>query len=209
MVDWTIERISKIREMHAEGHPASYIAAAIGGGATRCAVIGKLHRLGLGALGKGTPRSWTFERDQKLKEMHAAGVLFEDIAAAIGVTRKAAMNRASKLGLPKRETCFGSGFHINHRRSRPRAPRVFRPLPETMERPSLEGAVPLLEVTGCKWPVTPHDVGKGEHLFCNHAIDGNGSYCPYHAAVNTARPEPRAAGYRRVIIPTSLLRVVA
>lgn len=43
---WTPERVAIIRKLWAGGHSASDIARHIGG-ATRCAVLGKLHRLGL------------------------------------------------------------------------------------------------------------------------------------------------------------------
>lgn len=47
IVDWSEWRIDRLRAMRADGHSASEISIAIGGGATRNAVIGKLHRLGI------------------------------------------------------------------------------------------------------------------------------------------------------------------
>lgn len=51
-IDWTEERIADLKRMWAEGWSASQIAFRLGG-TTRNAVIGKVHRLGLGA--RATP----------------------------------------------------------------------------------------------------------------------------------------------------------
>lgn len=44
---WTDERVEQLKEMHAAGESASKIADALGGGLTRNAVIGRIHRMGL------------------------------------------------------------------------------------------------------------------------------------------------------------------
>jgi GcrA cell cycle regulator len=44
---WTDERIKEMRRLWIDGRSASQIARALGGGLSRCAVQGKLHRLGL------------------------------------------------------------------------------------------------------------------------------------------------------------------
>lgn len=46
-MSWTDERTEQLRALRADGLSASQIAAELGGGLTRNAVIGKLHRLGL------------------------------------------------------------------------------------------------------------------------------------------------------------------
>ena len=52
---WTVEgNVELLKQLYAEGHPASHIAARIGGGVSRNAVIGKAHRLGL--LGTAPPK---------------------------------------------------------------------------------------------------------------------------------------------------------
>lgn len=48
-VSWTEERIEQLRALWDEGKSASQIAAALGEGVSRNAVIGKAHRLGLKA----------------------------------------------------------------------------------------------------------------------------------------------------------------
>ena len=46
-MSWTDERVDLLSRLWLEGRSASQIAAALGGGLTRNAVIGKVHRLGL------------------------------------------------------------------------------------------------------------------------------------------------------------------
>lgn len=53
MVTWTDERTERLAAMWADGFSASEIAAVIGGGATKNAVIGKVHRLKLPARKEG------------------------------------------------------------------------------------------------------------------------------------------------------------
>lgn len=54
---WTVERIDRATKMAIDGFSATEIAAEIGGGLSRNAVIGKLNRMGvsLGAARKGNP----------------------------------------------------------------------------------------------------------------------------------------------------------
>jgi GcrA cell cycle regulator len=56
-ITWTDERIEQLRRLWSDGLSASQIAAEIGGGVTRNAVIGKVHRLGLSGRGKAKAAS--------------------------------------------------------------------------------------------------------------------------------------------------------
>ena len=49
---WTDDRVEMLAKLWGEGLSASQIAAALGGGVTRNAVIGKVHRLGLSGRAK-------------------------------------------------------------------------------------------------------------------------------------------------------------
>lgn len=46
-MSWTQERVELLRKLWVEGLSASQVAAELGGGITRMAVIGKVHRLGI------------------------------------------------------------------------------------------------------------------------------------------------------------------
>lgn len=52
-MSWTDDRVSLLKKLWVEGHSAAQIAKQLGGGVTRNAVIGKVHRLGL--AGRATP----------------------------------------------------------------------------------------------------------------------------------------------------------
>jgi GcrA cell cycle regulator len=58
---WTEERVGALKKLWLEGQSASQIAKALGGGVTRNAVIGKVHRLGLsGRAAPSQPVRTTF-----------------------------------------------------------------------------------------------------------------------------------------------------
>ena len=58
---WTEDRVGALKKLWLEGQSASQIAKALGGGVTRNAVIGKVHRLGLsGRAAPSQPARATF-----------------------------------------------------------------------------------------------------------------------------------------------------
>ena len=60
-VGWTEDRVGALKKLWLEGQSASQIAKALGGGVTRNAVIGKVHRLGLsGRAAPSQPARTTF-----------------------------------------------------------------------------------------------------------------------------------------------------
>lgn len=204
---WTADRIETLRVMHHKGHTSREIGMVIG--ATRNQVIGKLHRLGI--VTQSTANEWTEERVETLRRMYMDGAIYAEISEATGFGIASCQQKASRMGLPRR------GTDTFRRPTKPIAnkPRAWRPkVIEGMQAPSLELATDIVNVTGCKWPVTPDDVEKGGHLFCNHATEVNEKtgnqrpYCPYHSELNRAKAQPKAE-VKRFVIPTSLLRVVA
>jgi len=52
--DWTDAAVDRLRVLWSEGHTGSHVATLMGGGLTRSAVIGKIHRLGMS--GQRRPR---------------------------------------------------------------------------------------------------------------------------------------------------------
>lgn len=57
---WSVEAVERLKALHAQGLSGSELASRLGGGLTRSAIFGKLHRLGLtGKTGepKRRPRS--------------------------------------------------------------------------------------------------------------------------------------------------------
>ena len=74
-MSWTDDRVEALSRLWLEGRSASQIAAALGGGLTRNAVIGKVHRLGLAGRVKTAPPT-------RSADDGAAGVRGEAVAAA-------------------------------------------------------------------------------------------------------------------------------
>jgi GcrA cell cycle regulator len=56
-ITWTDERVELLKKLWSDGLSASQIAAELGDGVTRNAVIGKVHRLGLSGRGKAKAAS--------------------------------------------------------------------------------------------------------------------------------------------------------
>lgn len=195
---WTMERIDTLRQMHAGGHTCREIGMAIG--TSRNAVIGKLHRLGLAK--QSIVDQWTPERLATLKRMHVDGASYEDIATATGFCVASCRAKASRIGLGKR-----GNVHYSYKSKR--TPPGFKPkIVEGIAPPSTDRAVPIYDVTGCKWAITPDNCDKGSHLFCNHDTAGDGPYCAYHTELGRSKPIPKGEVVR-FKYPVSYLRAVA
>ena len=70
---WTVEgNVELLKQLYAEGHSASHIAARIGG-TTRNAVIGKAHRLGLCGTAPTVKRTHRAQRSRAQRQGQAKG----------------------------------------------------------------------------------------------------------------------------------------
>lgn len=154
---WTAERIDRLKSLWSAGLSASQVAAELGGGSTRCGVIGKVHRLKL------PPRSTI-------------------ISLPVGGARKGAGRpRGSKSYPEAREYLLAE----NKRRKLP-TPPSFEPEPFDMEDgegvdvTARIGLVEASDTNGCMWvhgdPLLPN------HSFCGKARKGKTSWCPEHYA---------------------------
>lgn len=77
-MSWTDERVDLLRKLWNDGLSASQVAAELGGGITRNAVIGKIHRLGLAERAKAPasprPRAAKPARSQSAPRSHGHSV---------------------------------------------------------------------------------------------------------------------------------------
>jgi GcrA cell cycle regulator len=123
---WTDERVELMRKLFAAGKSSSEVAAAIGGGVTTNAVIGKAYRTGARMVDQVKPlqappppltERWTEENVEKLRRLWATSLTSNEIAALIGpwCSRSAVCGKAGTLRLPQR------GY---------RAPSVITPRPK-------------------------------------------------------------------------------
>ncbi|GGA63753.1 GcrA family cell cycle regulator [Pelagibacterium lentulum] len=130
----------------------------------------------------------------RLRAYWDEGLTAAEIAKRLGYGRNAVLGKIFRLKLPKRRdarTGETSRRPIKAVHTRKRTPKgdkianvdatgmkilrsdVWTALPGT-------SPVPLLERTGCRWPI---DGEGGVALFCNGCVDGGQSYCAAHGAL--------------------------
>jgi GcrA cell cycle regulator len=157
---WTVERVDMLRKLWAEGHSASQIAAKLGQGVTRNAVIGKVHRLNL------------------------AGRVTQNRPAAPRAPRQANGGRSTRPHAPSMPTAGSSAL-----KPMLRADVAPRPMPLPEPKPlrlvdfSKDGRITVLHLSDktCRWP--SGDPGTEEFCFCGHQPRENSPYCAYHAQI--------------------------
>ena len=140
---WTDEQIAELKRLWADGIVASKIAQTLH--TSKNSVLRRVHDLSLPLRRAGTPRS-------------KAGL------AAYRLDLAAKRAEARILALEARRPSLA-------KISRGQAPRKPIPvLPATAAPSPAEPhywPVPIVNVTGCRFAVSPHNAGRGEHLFCN------------------------------------------
>ena len=160
-MSWTDERVELLRKLWNEGLSASQVAAEIGAGITRNAVIGKIHRLGLSQRAKSAVAA----RPRVAKPPRPQQGVMRPSAGGNGGAPSIMGNVALAL-----------------------SPRVL-PTPDT--RPQEEVVIPLTErvtimelrETMCRWPIG--DPTTPEFRFCGARSPGGGGgpYCGHHAQI--------------------------
>lgn len=153
---WTDERVELLGRLWSEGLSASQIAAQLGGGVTRNAVIGKVHRLGLSGRTKtGQP---TAPRPAKPRAPSAPG----PVAGAR--PRPAAQVAAAVTPLPVRAAPMPL----------PTAEEVNIPVSQRV-------SIMELRETMCRWPLG--DPQSAEFGFCGGRTATGLPYCAVHCRV--------------------------
>jgi GcrA cell cycle regulator len=157
-MSWTDERVELLRKLWSDGLSASQVAAELGPGITRNAVIGKIHRLGLAERAKTA-------------------------AAPRPRAAKAARPQGATVASAPR-----SGGHVVHGNVAlafaTQAVVVARVAPEEEVVIPMSERVTLMELreSMCRWPMG--DPTTPEFRFCGaHSPIGSGPYCSHHARV--------------------------
>lgn len=158
---WTPARIGILQELWGSGLSAKEIAARLGGGITRNAVIGKAHRLGLSS------------RPSPIKRV-------AEKAPGAGVQMKTRLTAPKAMGL-RRDVMVGSGAYkgasLRNDESGARAngasysPRVFKSAQTAAQAQAQQ----------CRWPLG--DPLKPGFHFCDRTAIPGLSYCYDHACV--------------------------
>lgn len=162
---WTDDRIAETRRLWLAGQSATEIAKAIGGGLSRNAVIGKVHRMGIARDGRAVAAKPVLARPPRAPKVKAAPKV-----------------QPPKPGPQNKPGCvFGATFpetrssHEQRSTARKQGLSVVERVEQGCEVSS-PNTRPFLEAkAGCKWPLA------GGMVCCNPKA--RGAYCEGHAAV--------------------------
>jgi GcrA cell cycle regulator len=150
---WTEDRVGALKKLWLEGQSASQIAKQLGGGVTRNAVIGKVHRLGLS--GRATPS--------------------QPARTATANFRPARVRTTPPVQPSAPRRIEGGRIEA----AQPRPAPVAVALPAVQELPGT-ATVMTLGAHMCKWPIG--DPSSTEFSFCGRRAS-EGVYCGEHAKV--------------------------
>ena len=155
---WTDDRVGALKKLWLEGQSASQIAKTLGGGVTRNAVIGKVHRLGLsGRAAPSQPARTT--------------------TTAFRTTRPRPTPSAPPAA-PRRVEAAAPRPAVPAPAPAPSVSREILDLPGT-------ATVMTLGAHMCKWPIG--DPSSREFSFCGRR-SSEGVYCVEHARVAYQAP---------------------
>lgn len=159
-MNWTDERVEKLKKLWADGLSASQIAAQLGGGVSRNAVIGKVHRLNLPGRAKagGTSSS---PRTTRPAPARPQTTFTQRPAAPRPIVRPEAPVSAKEEG----ETPASTEI-------------VFKPASNVVVPISKRLVLTELTERTCKWPVG--DPLKDDFHFCGCDAGDSSPYCAYH-----------------------------
>jgi GcrA cell cycle regulator len=152
-MNWTDERVELLKKLWMDGLSASQIAAELGGGVTRNAVIGKVHRLGLSGRAKTVASTTPRQRKPRAPSHPSAGMFRVQGATAIAVEADLVPEAAPVAAV---------------------APRP------ALQAVSCERVTIMdLRECMCRWPIG--DPGREDFRFCGTRSESGQPYCTYHA----------------------------
>jgi GcrA cell cycle regulator len=158
-MNWTDERVEKLKKLWADGLSASQIAAQLGG-VSRNAVIGKVHRLSLPGRAKAGGSVATQRTKRATSAPRAPN--YATRAAVRSVTRSAG---ATAL---KQELSVEAVEELDT-----------RPIEDVVVPISRRLVLTELTERTCKWPIG--DPLQEDFHFCGNDSGESGPYCRYHA----------------------------
>jgi GcrA cell cycle regulator len=159
-MNWTDERVEKLKKLWSEGLSASQIAAQLGG-VSRNAVIGKVHRLNLPGRAK------------------AGGTVATNRAAKRPTTAPRAPNFAARVATRTVARPVGATMLKEEIEIDPAQEIQYRPASNVVVPISRKLALTELTERTCKWPVG--DPLTDDFHFCGCESPDASPYCNYHA----------------------------
>ena len=165
---WTDERVELLKKLWMEGLSASQIAAELGEGVTRNAVIGKVHRLKLSARAKPTntaPRSRPAARPSapRRPSTSSSSTSTMNSKPRVSMSRPQVMGATALAASPEMDT----ELYVA-----PAAAELF--IPEDKRLNLLQ-----LSESTCKWPIGD-PLTKDFYCCGQHSLE-SGSYCEFHS----------------------------
>jgi GcrA cell cycle regulator len=166
-MEWTEQRIEVLRKLWGQGQTASQIAAILGG-ITRNAVIGKAHRLGL--TGRPSPIK---------REAGASPQPRRRAAAPVARRLPGAGQPGAIHGQPLPQTHVSAAQHAPTQRAEAHEP-VTREAPPPAPKTSTRVAAHVGSKT-CSWPMG--DPKQPGFHFCGEPAEAGKPYCAHHCHV--------------------------
>ena len=158
-MNWTDERVEKLKKLWADGLSASQIAAQLGG-VSRNAVIGKVHRLSLPGRAKSGGSASAARTKRATSAPRAPN--YASRAAVRTVTRS-----AGAVAL-KQELSVAAVEEVD-----------IRPIEDVVVPISRNLVLTELTERTCKWPIG--DPLHEDFRFCGNHSGESSPYCKYHA----------------------------
>ena len=152
---WTLKTIATLARMTRAGANSSQIAAALGNGITRNAILGKIHR------------------------MRSKGTALPTCAATPALKPKP--KPKPKPRPPARQHSLSYGFGARTTPDAPPRPVVLTPH-DTID-PKAPGLLRMMDLDRhhCRWPL--NSAMQGEYYFCGAPQVFDRPYCPAHVAL--------------------------
>jgi len=174
-LEWPEGRVGLLRQLWGEGYSASRIAAMIGEGITRSAVLGKVHRLHLNGR---TPSHLTPEEKARRRVEYVAG-------------------HREQINLRARQRSWARGVVPVAMKQQP--PKLSETLPDAPE-PDRACSCTLLELTHQRCRYVLGEPNGANTLYCGQRTVEGQSYCPFHYR-KTHGHDPKYTGPRTFTRP--------
>jgi GcrA cell cycle regulator len=175
---WTDERVALLKKLWMEGLSASQIAAELGEGVTRNAVIGKVHRLKLSGRAKPAPSS---PRARKPRVTQSTTPRRPQPSAS--TSRPAASSTAASAAPKRRTTVHApvSGANALQMSAETEQTQVLETSPSQEIFIPVEERIGLMQLSEstCKWPIG--DPLNEDFHFCGRNSDEGKPYCECHS----------------------------
>lgn len=161
---WTGERLEALTELWLGGASATTIAATLGG-VSRSAVLGKIHRLGLGRPAAAPPAKPATPRAKRPRRSRARPALSPPASTA-GMRRE-----VPRLTRPVRTLIVAANGNIYVA-----PPPVELPPMRVVEAENPKSLLQL-ERGECHHPINDGDHPRHGWLYCGEPVTGSGEYC--------------------------------